>query len=309
MKKIILSTILVLALFNYCPAFSNEVEDDYFDIAANYCVVGDYNSAIEYLNKVIRINPNNQKAYDLKRGLAHVINGDKSSFVTNVNPAIKHAMEYKKIGDEQAELQALTEGTKGQNAYLAYYYLGDFYRSKNDYKHALDSYNASSSARPDFAPAYLSSAIVLYEIGKYEAALNPLDKYLVSNPNDDLAYAIKSRAEFALGMIAQSKRDNAVALTINNAPEYQFDKAKILYKQGAYQEAKDIFKSLIKNIQTSKIYEYMGLCDYALGDYFAALNDFDKAILLSNDDEYLEARYNEIKSILENKQNEEISQE
>jgi hypothetical protein len=53
----------------------------------------------------------------------------------------------------------------------------------------------------------------------------------------------------------------------------------------------------------------MGLCDYALKDYYAASNDFDKAIILSNDDEYLEARYNEIKAILENRQNEEISQE
>jgi len=306
MKKIILSTILILAICNISPVFSNEIEDDYFDIVANYCVVGDYNSAIEYLDKIISLNPNNQRAYDLKRGLSHVLSGDKSSFVENVNPYIKKAMEYKRVGDEQAEINALFEGTKGQNAYLAYYYLGNFYRTKNDFQHALDAYNASSSARSDFAPAYLGNAIVLYEMGKYEAALNPLDKYLTSNPNDDLAYAIKSRAEFALGMIAQAKRDNAVAITINDTPEYQFDKAKILYKQGSYQEAKDIFKNVFKDIQTSKIYEYMGLCDYALGDYFAALNDFDKAILLSNDDEYLEARYNEIKAILENRQNEAI---
>ena len=309
MKKISLSFFLIFSIFGFSPAFADEIEDDYFDIVANYCVMGDYNSAIQYLDRIIQLNPNSQKAYDLKRGLSHVITGDKSTFVENVNPYIKKAMEYKRIGDEQAELQTLIEGTKAQNAYLAYFYLGEFYRSKNDYKHAVDAYNASSSARTDFAPAYLGNAIVLYEIGKYEAALNPLDKYLVSNPKDDLAYALKARAEFALGMIAQAKRDNAVALTINNAPEYQFDKAKILYKQGSYQEAKEIFKSLLKNIQSSKIYEYLGLCDYALGDYFAALNDFDKAILLSNDDEYLEARYNEIKSILETKQNEEISQE
>ena len=43
----------------------------------------------------------------------------------------------------------------------------------------------------------------------------------------------------------------------------------------------------------------MGLCDYALKDYINALMDFDKAILLSNNDEYLESRYNEIKQLLE----------
>ena len=114
MKKIILSTILILAICNISPVFSNEIEDDYFDIVANYCVVGDYNSAIEYLDKIISLNPNNQRAYDLKRGLSHVLSGDKSSFVENVNPYIKKAMEYKRVGDEQAEINALFEGTKGQ---------------------------------------------------------------------------------------------------------------------------------------------------------------------------------------------------
>ena len=59
-------------------------------------------------------------------------------------------------------------------------------------------------------------------------------------------------------------------------------------------------------IQTSKIYEYLGLCDFALKDYTKALINFDKAILLSNNDTYLEAKYNEIKQILENNQNGEI---
>ena len=48
----------------------------------------------------------------------------------------------------------------------------------------------------------------------------------------------------------------------------------------------------------------MGLCDYALGDYSSALTDFDRAILLTVDDEYLESKYNEIKKLLENKNNE-----
>jgi tetratricopeptide (TPR) repeat protein len=65
-----------------------------------------------------------------------------------------------------------------------------------------------------------------------------------------------------------------------------------------------LLKKLLPVIQTSKTYEYLGLCDFALKDYTNALMDFDKAILLSNEDEYLEARYNEIKEILEGNQNE-----
>ena len=48
----------------------------------------------------------------------------------------------------------------------------------------------------------------------------------------------------------------------------------------------------------------MGLCDYELKDYLSALNNIDKALILSNNDEYLESKYNEIKKILESSPNE-----
>lgn len=291
-------------MLSYLPVFADELEDDYLDIASNYCVVGDYSSAMQYLDKVLAKNPSNQRAADLKRGLAHVISKDKKSFLDNVNPLIKQAMEYKRLGDDAAELNTLNQAAQGQNSYLAYFYLGNFYRDKHQYQKALDAYNSSTSAKSDFAPAYLSTGVLLYEIGRYNSVLNPLDKYLTFNPNDDLAYAVKSRAEFQLGMLNASKADNNRALQINRCPEYLFDKAKILYKEGKYQEARDLFTSLLDNIQTSKIYEYIGLCDYAMGHYNTALVNYDKAIILSDDDEYLEARYNEIKQILENQQNE-----
>ncbi len=302
MKKILLS--LILAFFVLSPVLASEIEDDYFDIAGNYCVTGDYKSAMEYLDKILQINPSNKRAMDLKNGLNHVISKDNKSFIDNVSPLVRDAMEYKRNGDETREWNTLVKATEDSNAYIAYYYLGNFYRSKKEYKNALNAYSASSSARTDFAPAYLATAIVLFETGQYNSAINPIDKYLSFNPEDDLAYAMKSRAEFELGMLTQAKDDNDIAIGINDCPEYQFDRAKILYRQGEYKESKELFKSLLNNIQTSKIYEYMGLCDLALKDYSGALTNFDRAILLTNDDEYLEMKYNEAKQLLENKNNE-----
>ena len=260
---------------------------------------------MEYLDKILTINPNNKQVLDLKKGLNHVIVQDKKSYVTSVNPMVKQAQEYKRNGDEKMELGTLLEAAKSENSYLAYYYLGNFYRSKRDYLKALDAYNAAVSARSDFAQAYLASAVLLYDIGKYDSVINPIDKYLTFNPQDDLAYAVKSRAEFELGMINESENDNNTAISLNNSPEYKFDRAKILYKLGRYDESKKLFSSLLSDIQTSKIYEYMSLCDYALKNYRSALMNLDKAIILSNDDVYLENKYNEIKEILENSSNEE----
>ena len=305
MKKFFLSMIIILAVCSNIPTFASEIEEDYLDIAANYCVLGDYNSAMEYLDKILTINPDNKQVLDLKKGLNHLIVQDKKSYVTSVNPMVKQAQEYKRNGDEKMELVVLQDAVKSENSYLAYYYLGNFYRSKRDYLKALDAYNAAVSARPDFAQAYLASAILLYDIGKYDSVINPIDKYLTFNPQDDLAYAVKSRAEFELGLINESENDNNTAIKLNNSPEYKFDRAKILYKLGRYDESKKLFSSLLSDIQTSKMYEYMSLCDYALKNYRSALMNLDKAIILSNDDVYLENKYNEIKEILENSSNEE----
>ena len=73
--------------------------------------------------------------------------------------------------------------------------------------------------------------------------------------NDDLAYALKSRIEFQMGMLDASRIDNDKAIELNDCPEYQFDRAKILFKSGQYKQAKDLFTQILPNIQTSKIYE------------------------------------------------------
>lgn len=309
MKKLLLSLILLLVVNISVPVLGNEIEDDYLDIASNYCVMGDYNKAIEYLDKILSINPNNQQVIDLKKGLTHVISQDKKSFVESVNPLVKQSQEYKRVGDEQMELSTLNKATNSDNAYLAYYYLGNFYRLKHDYQKAIDAYNSAASARPDFAQAFLASAIVLYDIGKFDSVINPIDMYLSLNPEDDLAYAVKSRAEFEMGMVENAKNDNDRAIQINDCPEYRFDRAKILYKEGKYDDSKKLFTSLLSDIQTAKIYEYMGLCDIAKQDYMSALMNIDKAIILSDDDEYLENKYNEIKEILENNTDEKNLQE
>ena len=64
MKKFLLSLILSLAVCCNLPVLADEIEEDYLDIAANYCVIGDYESALVYLDKILTINPNNQKIVD-----------------------------------------------------------------------------------------------------------------------------------------------------------------------------------------------------------------------------------------------------
>lgn len=182
MKKLLLSIVFTSVICFNLPVFPNEIEEDYFDMAASYSAEGDYASAMQYLDNILRINPSNTQAQDLKRGLTHVMSKDNKTFVSSVNPMVKQAEEYRKIGDEDKELSSLLQGTQTNNAYLAYYYLGNFYRRNHQYSKAIDAFNSSVSARPNFAQSYLAQAIVLNEIGEYNSAINPIDKYLTFNP-------------------------------------------------------------------------------------------------------------------------------
>lgn len=283
------------------PVFSNELEEDYFDIASNYCVLGDYSQAIEYLDKILDINPRNSKAINLKNKLVYFSKETQQNNHNFLNPKIKESLEYKKSGNLKSEYNALNSSLGDKDSFISLYYLGNFYREINDYTKAIEAFNKAIETNQNFLPAYLSCAILNYETGNYKAAKSLLDKYTVLNPNDDLGFAMKARTEFELGLINEAKTDNDKAISLNNNPEYQFDKAKILYKLGDYQKAKSIFSSLTKDINISKIYEYMGLCDMETQNYSSALLNIDKALLLSDNDKYLENKYYEIKNRLENK--------
>lgn len=304
MKKLLSLLMLSTFLFLSVPAIADEIEDDYFDIASNYCVTGDYDKAMEFLDKILKANPDSKQAKYLKSGLTHVIAQDKITFVTSVNQYVKEAHENKRYGDESNEYASLLKGSEGKNSYLAFYYLGNFYRDRYQYSKAIDAYNQSISARVDFSSAYLALAVTSFEAGHYQSVINSVDKYLTFIPDDDFAYALKSRAEFQLGQIEAARADNDKALLINDCPEYRFDKAKILYKEGNYTDSKNLFKDLLSDIQSSKIYEYMGLCDIACANYLSALENINRAYILSDNDSYLENKYNEIKKILEGENNE-----
>ena len=145
MKKFILSLLITIITMGIMPCFADDIEEDYLDIAAKYCVIGDYNAAMLYLDKILERNPNNKQVSDLKRGLTHVIAQDKKSFIASANPYIKEAMEAKRIGNEKLEYENLIKATKNENAYLGYFYLGNYFRDKNDYMKALDEYNRGVS--------------------------------------------------------------------------------------------------------------------------------------------------------------------
>ena len=105
-----------------------------------------------------------------------------------------------------------------------------------------------------------------------------------------------------LNYLAEAQDDIQKALEIEENISYLLIEAKILYYKGNYDDAREKLNLLSRNIQTSEVYKFLGLCDYAQNNLPSALLNIDKAIILSDDDKELNSTYNNIKATLDKQQ-------
>lgn len=291
MKKLFITGLFFALICSGVQA--NEITEDYFDMAANYCSQGDYREAALYLDKILLIEPNNKSVQDLRNGLRQIIQGKNSTFIQS--SAVKQAVNSKKSGNKQGEQSALTAG----NDYWANYFLGQYYKQNKDYNQAISCFVKTVNAKPNFTQCYLEIAVCYFESGNFQQALTYLNQYLKVNPQDDFAYALRARCNVNLNNNDAALSDIITAIALENSTDYKFIEGKILYNMKRYAQAKEKLSSLTDEIQTAEIYKYIGLCEAALNNNIDALMNLDKSIILFEDDKTVNTKYNELKSRIE----------
>lgn len=292
MKKFI----LLCLIFPCLSVCASELTEDYFDIAADYATYGKYNEAMIYVDKILQLEPNNIDAKDLKNTLVRVTNSNAKSYLTYNDKNIQQAQQYKKSGDKTKQLSTLASAT---GDFWSMFILAQTYRENGDYKNAINYFQKANSLKPDYSQSYLGLAQCYSAMMDYKNAINYLNKYIGYNPNSDVAYALRADANMNMNYLAEADEDIRHALDIEENISYLLIEAKILYYKGNYDDARDKLNLLSRNIQTSEVYKFLGLCDYAQGNLTSALLNIDKAIILSDDDKTLNSTYNDIKSILD----------
>ena len=293
MKKLV----ILCLLFPCISVYSNEVTEDYFDISSNYATYGEYKEAGEYLNKILSVEPSNYDAIELKNVILRVTNPQTKSYLSVNNKNVGNAFSLKKQGNKNKMISTLSATP---NDFWSCYLLADFYMENDDFTNAIEYYKKAINLKPNYAQSYLGLAQSYTGIKDYKNALDNINKYLPYDKNADIAYAIRAELNLQLGNITQAENDINKALDIEENISYLLIEAKILYSKGDYETAREKLNILSKNVQTSEVYKYLGLCDYALSDYTNALLNLDKAIILSDEDNTLNTTYNEIKSKLGN---------
>ncbi len=130
-----------------------------------YNAGGEYNKAIESLNKELDLKPGYSPAYN-NLGYAYVSKGEYNKAIECFNKAI--ALD--------------------PNDPLAYYNLGIAYRKKGEYDKAIESYIKAIALNPNFAMAYNNLGIVYRRKGEYDKAIESYIKAIALDPNDAEAY-------------------------------------------------------------------------------------------------------------------------
>ena len=288
---------LLLCLIFPCMAvFSNELTEDYFDIATNYCTYGKYGDALNYVNKILQIEPNNSDAKELKNTLLRVMNPNVESYLTSTNKNLNQAFSYKKSGNRAGFVNALESG----NDFWSNYFLAEYYRENNDPNNAIIYYKKSIDLKPNYSQSYLGLGKSYIDDKNYPDAIETLTKYISFNKSSDIAYAWRSVANLNMNYIVEAEDDIKHALNIEENISYLLIEAEILYFKGQYDDAREKLNVLSRIIQSSEVYKYIGLCDYAQNDYKNAMINLNKAIILSDEDKNLVSTYNNIKSALIN---------
>ena len=295
MKKFI----LLCLIFPCLAVCANEVTEDYFDIASDYATYGKYSDAMIYVDKILQIEPNNADAKDLKNTLIRVTNPNAKSYLTYNDKTIQQAQQYKKQGERNKQISTLASAT---NDFWSIFLLAQYYRDNGDYNNAISYFQKATNLKPDYSQNYLGLAQCYSETGDYKNAVNNLNKYIGYNQNSDIAYALRANANLNLNSLSEAEDDIKRALEIEENISYLLIEAKILYYKGNYDDAREKLNLLSRNIQTSEVYKYLGLCDYAQNNLTSALLNIDKAIILSDDDKELNSTYNNIKATLDKQQ-------
>ncbi len=252
--------------FMACTVQAGALTEDYVDIASSYANDGKYSQALGYINKALALEPQNNRLIEMKNDLSKIMGQPSTYFPSQA------------ASTDDNFIQA------------------ENYRIDRDYNKAVTYYKKGISENPQFTPNYLGLAITCFEMKNFQEAKYNLDYYLTKERNSDFALMLRAKTNLNLHNAQLALADIQAANAISSNLEYKLTEGIILTELGRYREARTILDKVSREIRTYLVFKYLGTCDYKLGDYKNAVLNFDRAILLFEDDKTILPMYNNAKS-------------
>ena len=296
-----ISAVLQLGIFS----FASDLIDDYFDIATNYYNSNNYAKSLEYLNSIIKIEPDNIKALELKNKIlppaAQNTSAKKESEATAQTPQNPETADAPQENIEKTAYDSDYYNTKGQEFYqkkeldtsIEYFYkalalnnknaqaynnLAMSYWLKNNLDLAIKNFKKANSLDKNYTQPLVNLSNLYKQLGNEKCQIYFLNKAIKHNYNDYLAH-------YWLGDYFKNK--------------------------GQYPLAINCFKEVVKiNPKFSQVYLDLAICFFeteefnytllALSQYNEFYPDSDFAFFLEAKANLAMCRYKDAKIYIEN---------
>jgi len=313
-KKIIF---ILLCLTLMTPvAYSDELSDDYFDIAKNYEKNGDFTKALEYANYTLTINPRHKEAIKLKDRLipaetnddistSAIVLSNKNNLsdlsILDIPKSDKYKIEnssdyYNQQGKQyylneeydnaiQSFFRAVSVDNKN---YIAYNNLGMTYMMKNNLAAAEKYFKKAASISKYYAQPYINLALLNKQKGDNEKYYSYLKKALEVNPDNYWTYYLlgdyySSNEQYGTSI---SYYTDSININPNFAPSY-LALGVSYFKTDKYDQAIVVLRQYLELNQKSDFAYLMLAKNYYLkGEYKTAKKYIKKAILLNPANQY-----------------------
>ena len=315
MKKILILFCLIVAFI--LPAYSNELADDYFDIAQNYVQNGATTKALEYINYVLMINPKYSKAIEFKNKLipqetnddlirtaitlSKLNNPSTLSILDIPKTSEKYKVEnssdyYNKQGKQyylnedydnaiQSFFRAVTIDNKN---YIAYNNLGLTYWMKNNLESAEKYFKKASTTSKTYPQPYINLALLYKQKGDMTKHIEYLNKALEANPNNYWTYYLIGDYYSSIDSYpaAIPYYIDSIELNSNFAPPY-LALGVAYFKTDKYNKSIEALKNYISLNPTSDFaYSMLAKNYYLTENYSNAKQSIKKALMLNQTNSY-----------------------
>ncbi len=183
---------------------------------------------------------------------------------------------------------AFGEAIKLENGITKYWFnRGGAYQMNKEYYKAIDDFNTVIKLNPNHSRAYNRLGVCKIGLGDYKNAITDLEKAISIDSTYSEPHQNLFTAEVRLGNYEKAVQiaDKVISFDVDSTANY--GKGVLLIELEHYEEAlEELKKSIAKGFDEAKVYNYMGVAHFRLGDYSSAKVSYLKALELENN-EYL----------------------
>ncbi|HUT54859.1 MAG TPA: tetratricopeptide repeat protein [bacterium] len=203
--------------------------DSLFAKGLAYVWQGEYEKAIPFFEKAVKMNPRDGEAF-FYLGLCYIelgqlekaIHANKQAIQINPDSALAHnnlGNAYSKLGLIQEAIGEYKQAVRMDPDFaLAHYNLGVTYDKLGRTQEAIGEYKQAIKINPDDADAHLNLGVGYNELGRTQEATEEFKQALRINPDDAVAHNNLGLTYGKLGRMQEATEEFKQALKIN--PDY-----------------------------------------------------------------------------------------